>query len=281
MSAMDLPRARRQASSLRRDVLRIVAATAARVARARRRLRPADVRRKGLGDFVTRIDIECERDLRRALQSLRPEAGFLGEETAPHDLGRDWVWVVDPIDGTSNFARGLPHYAIAVALLWRGNPMLACFHCAPEDALYSAVQGGGAWRGGRRLRMPPARLDDGSMLGCQWYRGQQHLGFLARLQRRGSRIRTLGSTVTQLADVACGRLDGNVQEQGRLWDIAAPGLLIEEAGGRITTWTGAPLFPFADLSAGHTPTVAASPRVHAQLLGLLSGLRPRAVVSRR
>jgi len=281
MTATDSSRAHRRAKALRRDLVPLVATTAARVARAQSRLRPRDVRRKGTGDFVTRIDIASERELSRALRRLLPDAGFLGEETPPRDLGREWLWVVDPIDGTSNFARGLPHYAVSVALLWRGRPMLACCHCAPENAIYAAVHGGGASRNGRRLRVPVAKLDDGAIVGCQWFRGQQHFEFLARLQQRGNRIRTLGSTVTQIADVACGRLDGNVQEQGRVWDVAAAGLVLEEAGGRITTWTGAPLFPFADLSIGHTPTVAASPRVHAQLLGLLQGLQPRPVVSRR
>jgi len=247
----------------------LVTEAAARIARARQRLRPADVRRKGAGDFVTRVDLDCERRLRRQLTALWPAAGFLGEETDPSQIDGDWLWVVDPIDGTSNYARGLPHFAVSVALLWRRRPLLAVVHCAPENALYTAVHGSGARRNGRRIRMPAATLDDGAIVGCQWHRGQQDLAFLARLQQRGNRIRTLGSTVTQLADVAMGRLDGNVQEQGRSWDIAAAGLVVEEAGGRFTTWTGQPVFPFADLAVAHTPTVAAGPRVHASLLRLL------------
>lgn len=259
----------------------LVTEAAAYIARARRRLRPGDIRRKGVGDFVTRVDLQCERLLRRRLGALLPTAGFLGEETDPTAIDRDWLWVVDPVDGTSNFARGLPHFAVSVALLWRRRPVLAVVHCAPEQALYTAVRGGGARRNGRPIRIPRTSLDDASIVGCQWHRGQQQLGFLARLQQRGNRIRTFGCTVTQLADVAMGRLDGNVQEQGRSWDIAAAGLLVEEAGGRFTDWTGAPVFPFADLAIGHTPTVAAGPRVHGDLLRLLRGLQPRLVVSPR
>jgi myo-inositol-1(or 4)-monophosphatase len=272
---------RQQAEALRRPTLVLVAAAAHRIAHAQRRLRPADVHRKGVGDFVTRVDIECERTLRRQLTALLPEAGFLGEETDPRQVDRDWLWVVDPVDGTSNFARGLPHFAVSVALLHLRRPLLAVIHCAPENALYTAVQGSGARRNGRRFRIPRTALDDGAIVGCQWHRGQQQLGFLARLQQRGNRIRTLGCTVTQLADVAMGRLDGNVQEQGRSWDIAAAGLLVEEAGGRFTTWSGEPVFPFLDLSVGHTPSVAAGPKVHAALLGLLRGLTPTLVVSHR
>lgn len=254
---------------LRAPLLALVAATARRAARARQRLRPQDVRRKGVGDFVTAVDERLEASLRRALRCLLPEAGFLGEESAPTDLDRPWLWVVDPIDGTSNYARGLPHFAVSVALLRGRQPVLAVVHCAPENACYDAVLGRGARRDGRRVRVPNGRLDDGAVLGCQWFRGQQRLGFLARLQRCGGRIRTLGSTVTQLADVVMGRIDGNVQEQGRIWDLAAAGLLVVEAGGCFTDWSGRPVLPFADLKVGHTSTVAAPANVHPDLLRLL------------
>lgn len=261
--------------------MQLVAAAARRIARAQQRLRPADVRRKGVGDFVTRVDLACERALRRQLTALLPEAGFLGEESDGRHVDHDWLWVVDPVDGTSNYARGLPHFAVSVALLHRRRPLLAVVHCAPENALYSAVRGLGARRNGRRIRVPTRTLDDAAIVGCQWHRGQQQLAFLARLQRRGNRIRTFGCTVTQLMDVAMGRLDANVQQQGRSWDIAAAGLVLEEAGGRFTTWSGAPVFPFEDLAVGHTPSVAAGPRIHAALLRLLRGTRPGLVVSRR
>ena len=186
-------------------------------------------------------------------------------------LERDLVWVVDPIDGTSNFARGLPHHAVAVALLERGDPVLAVLHCEPEDAVYVALRGLGVRRNARRIRMPRRRLDESAVIGCQWHRGQQRLGFLARLQSRGNRVRTLGSTVTQLADVAMGRLDANVQEQGRIWDFAAAGLVVEEAGGRFTDWAGRRLFPLRNLAAtGHCRSLAAGPAVHRQLLALLA-----------
>lgn len=269
------------AETLRLPLTALARGAGARIVRARRRLRPGDVRRKAVGDFVTRIDVDCEHALRADLARMLPAAGFLGEETDPNAIDSEWLWVVDPIDGTSNFARGLPQFAVSIALLWRGQPKLAVVHCLPEDATYAAVHGRGARRDGRRLRMPPSQLDDAAILGCQWHRGQQELDFLARLQRRGNRIRTFGSTVTQLADVAMGRLDGNVQQQGRLWDVAAAGLLVEEAGGRFTTWSGERVFPCRDLMFEHVATVAAGPRVHRVLIELLHGCRPELVVSRR
>lgn len=261
---------RRVARRVEPQVTAAVAAIASRLLPAQRRLRPGDVTRKGVGDFVTAIDVRSERRLRAWLQRALPEAGFLGEETDPADLGRDWLWVVDPIDGTSNYAHGLCHFAVAVALLHHGDPQLAVVHAFPEDARYVARRGAGATRNGRRIRIPRGRSDDGAILGCQWFRGQQDLQFLADLQRDGGRIRTLGSSVTQLVDVAMGRLDANVQQQGRIWDLAAAGLIVEEAGGRFTDWRGRRVLPFADLAVEHTPTIAAPPRVHRRVLTLLA-----------
>lgn len=270
MREQQLAKAARQTAPLVERFVRWIRRAAHLVGNAQSQLRARDVQRKGEGDFVTAIDLRAERLLRPALTRLWPDAGFLGEESDPRDLDRAWLWVVDPIDGTSNFANGLPHFAISAALLHGGHPVLAAIHCFPENRLYLARHGRGTLRDGKRLRIPDGRLDDGSMFGCQWFRGQQDLDFVRRLQRRGARIRTIGSTVTQLADVAAGRLHANVQEQGRTWDIAAAGLVVLEAGGRFTTWSGRPVFPFPRLDIGHTATVAAPPNIHRGVLRLLA-----------
>ena len=235
--------------------------------------RRGDVRRKGPGDFVTAVDLAAERWLRGRLADLVPGAGFLGEETPSSDLERGFVWCVDPIDGTSNYAHGLPQYAVAVALLERCRPVVASVWTAPEQALYAAARGLGATRNGRRLRIPAGRRDDAAIHGAQWFRGSEDLRFLGALQKHGARIRTFGSTVVQLMDVACGRLDANVQQQGRIWDLAAAGLVVEEAGGRFTDWGGKPVFPFPSLAVEHTASLAAPANVHRQVLAALAPLR--------
>lgn len=255
--------------SARREARAAVLGVAPRIVRARDGGRRTAAERKGVGDFVTSVDRAAERTLRRRLCAALPAAGFLGEESPPAELDRELVWVVDPIDGTSNFAAGLPQFAVAVALLHRGAPVLATMWCEPEAVLYEAIHGRGAFRQGKPLRLGPGRFDDGAIVGAQWHRGQQDLEFLERLQRTGARIRTFGCTVTQLADVAAGRLDGNVQQQGRVWDIAAPGFLVEAAGGVVTDWAGRRVFPFVDLTVEHTPTVAAPRNVHRLILRTL------------
>jgi myo-inositol-1(or 4)-monophosphatase len=274
MVSADKLRVGKQANRIRSTLHDIVTRIAADVAKAQARLRPAHIKRKAVGDFVTAIDLRSEKQLRRELTKLLPEAGFLGEESEATGLHNDWLWVVDPIDGTSNFSRGLPHFAVSVALLYRRQPVLAAIHCAPESAIYTAVHGMGCWRNRRRLKAPRARFDDGAIIGCQWFRGQNDMRFLPRLQSKGARIRTLGSTVVQLADVVRGRLDGNVQQQGRLWDFAAAGLVAVEAGLRFTDWRGKAVFPIKDLLVEHTATIAATPAVHRQIVALLKRFSP-------
>lgn len=270
MRAAELERVIKVGMRLRKSLGEVVRELAASILKAQARLRPSDVTRKGVGDFVTAIDLRSEKRLRRELRQLLPDAGFLGEETDPDLIDSDWLWIVDPIDGTSNFARGLPQFSVSVALLHRGQPILGVVHCQPEDALYVAVHRNGVWRNGRRVTTPRGRFDDGAMVGCQWFRGQADMSFLPALQSEGARIRTLGSTVVQLADCVMGRLDANVQQQGRLWDFAAAGLLAIEAGLRFTDWSGKPVFPVRDLHVVHTATVAARPNVHKRIVALLA-----------
>lgn len=223
-----------------------------------------------MGDFVTSVDVAVEKRLSRALLAEFPEHGFLGEESPPTRLDADFVWVVDPIDGTSNFAQGLPQCGVSVACLHHGEPVAAAVHCFPEDALYSARRGGGLHRNRTRLRTPDVVLDDATLLGVQWFRGAFEPEWLGPLFGSGARIRVLGSTVVQICDVAAGRLHGNVQSQGMPWDIAAVGLLAEEAGCRFTDWSGGRVFPLTDLaSPQHHPSITAPPAVHRALVRLL------------
>lgn len=235
--------------------------------------RPQELLRKGEGDFVTAVDHRAERRMRRFLRERHPEHGFLGEEGGGERLDAEYVWVVDPIDGTSNFGRGLASFAISVACVRKGQPVAAALVCWPEGATYSAALGRGARRNGRRLVIPRGRSDDGAILGVQWIRGAVEVPFLGRLLATGARIRVLGSTVVQYCEVARGSLDANVQEQGRIWDLAACGLVATEAGAALTDFAGRPLLPFPNLSGeAHYPSVVGSAPVVRRLVRALAGL---------
>ena len=255
---------------LERTARRAAQAIGALIVRRRSGLGRIAAQRKGEGDFVTGVDVAAERRLRRLLLAEHPDHGFLGEESGATALDAPYVWVVDPIDGTSNYLHGLAHYGVSIACLHEGMPIAAAIHAMPDDVVYSAAAGLGARRGRGRLQLARTHLDDNAVLGMQWLRGVCELPWLPRLLGTGARVRVQGSTVTQLCDVAAGRLDGNVQEQGHVWDIAAASLIVIEAGGRFTCWNGAPILPFATLSAAeHYPSLAAPPGVHEQLVDLL------------
>lgn len=232
------------------------------------------VRRKGAGDFVTTFDLRCERALRRSLLARHPEHGFLGEETGAHRSDADFVWVVDPIDGTSNFVQGLPCFAVSASCLHRGMPVAAAVVAAPRGEVFTAARGLGARLGARRLRLRRTQLDDAAVLGVQWVRAVHEPGLHRMLAASGARVRVLGSSVTQICDVACGRLHGNLQTQGKVWDLAAPVLIAAEAGARVTDWLGRPLLPFVDLDPDrHHPSWIAPEPIHAQLLAPLARTR--------
>ncbi len=266
---------------LRPDVLRTalksavdaVLIAAAHATKNADREAPRKMRRKGPGDFVTKVDEQCEALMRRTLRRGIREAGFVGEEGGAENADRELCWVVDPIDGTSNYARGLPQWAVAAALVADGEPVVAAIWSEPESALYTAVIGEGALRNGTPMGRPKPRWNDGSVVGCQWRIGKPNLGMLSALQREGARVRSYGSTIVQMLDVASGRLDANVQEQGRPWDLAAASLVLHEIGATVTDWKGKPLFPLTDFATGHHPSLAAMPTVHRRLLPLLRQVR--------
>ncbi|MGE0141867.1 MAG: inositol monophosphatase [Planctomycetota bacterium] len=231
-----------------------------------------DVRRKGEGDFVTAVDVRLERSIRREIAARHPDHGFLGEESGASRPDARFQWVIDPIDGTSNFAQGLPIYAVAVACLHDRDPIAAAVWSAPNAARFAAARGLGAWFDGRRLRSGDLPLDDAAVVGAQWLRGAHESKLLRALAASGARVRVFGSTVTQICDVAAGRLLANVQTQGRIWDVAAPFLIAKEAGCSVTDWRGAPILPFPDLATDrHYPSLIAPPRAHARLRELLRG----------
>lgn len=224
-----------------------------------------------MGDPVTDLDLAGEHRLRQRIARRWPGHGFIGEETGLSDVDRAHVWIVDPIDGTANFAAGLSPWGVSIACLRDGMPVAGAVYVFPEDVTVVARRGSGTHVGRRRIRIPAAaRLDANSVIGVQWFRGATRLPFLPGVLGTGTRVRVFGSTVVQLCDVARGRLQANVQEQGKLWDIAAAGLIVQEAGGNFARFDGRPIFPFsaAQLDQDHS-SVAGPPGVYRQLIRLL------------
>jgi myo-inositol-1(or 4)-monophosphatase len=192
---------------------------------------------KGPGDFVSRADRESERIIKEELRGGRPTYGWLGEETG-EEKGEDPTrrWIVDPLDGTTNFLHGLPHWAISIALEHRGEVVAGVIYDPVKDELFWAEKGQGAWMNDRRMRVS-GRRDMASAIFATGVpfggRGTlpETLADLARLSPVCAGVRRWGSAALDLAYVAAGRVEGYWERRISAWDIAAGMILVREAGG--------------------------------------------------
>ncbi|MGB8812446.1 MAG: inositol monophosphatase family protein [Paracoccaceae bacterium] len=195
---------------------------------------------KGPGDFVTRADREAERMIKEDLMGARPTYGWLGEETGETE-GADPTrrWIVDPLDGTTNFLHGLPHWAVSIALEHKGEVVSAVVFDAAKDEMYVAEKGAGTWMNESRMRVSGRR----SMTEAVFATGVPFGGRgplpatlqdLARLMPVCAGVRRWGAASLDLAYVAAGRFDGYWERDLKAWDIAAGLLLVKEAGGMVS-----------------------------------------------
>lgn len=195
---------------------------------------------KGPGDFVSKADREAERLIKEELMGARPTYGWLGEETGEED-GQDPTrrWIVDPLDGTTNFLHGMPHWAVSIALEHKGEIVSAVVYDAAKDELFWAEKGAGAWMNDRRMRVSGRREMHEAVFATGVPFGAKStlpamLQDLARLMPACAGVRRWGAASLDLAYVAAGRYDGYWERELQAWDIAAGLLLVKEAGGFVS-----------------------------------------------
>ena len=187
---------------------------------------------KGRHDVVTAMDREVERFIRTAISMRFPGDSIIGEEEGGG--AGDHLWLVDPIDGTANYARGQPRYCVSIGYLERGVPVLGAIYDPSLDWLYSAARGEGAWRDGERMAVSPVAEMSAATVECGWSTrrtADDYLALLARVLHAGAAIRRAGSGALGLADVAAGRVEGYCELHINAWDCAAGIVLVQEAGG--------------------------------------------------
>lgn len=195
---------------------------------------------KGPGDFVSKADREAERIIKEELMGGRPTYGWLGEETGGED-GQDPTrrWIVDPLDGTTNFLHGMPHWAISIALEHKGEIVSGVVYDPAKDEMFWAEKGSGAWlNDSRRIRVSGRRVMSEAVFATGVPFGAKKtlpatLQDLARLMPACAGVRRWGAAALDLAYVAAGRFDGYWERELQPWDIAAGLLLVKEAGGMI------------------------------------------------
>jgi len=224
-----------------------IAVTAARragdiITRSLDRNGKVNVQQKNHNDFVTEIDQLAEKDIIATIRRAYPTHSILAEESGRH-RGDDYQWIIDPLDGTSNFIHGFPHFAVSIAIAYRGQLEHAVIYDPIRQELFTASRGAGAKLNDYRIRVGQRKNLQESLLGTGFpYRSHEHLttylrGF-ATLLPQCAGMRRAGSAALDLAYVAAGRLDGFWEMGLHPWDIAAGALLIKEAGGIISDFNG-------------------------------------------
>jgi len=227
------------------------------------------VGQKGRGNIVTDVDLAVERAVRELLTAEYPGHVILSEETGPHQRSDGWLWVLDPLDGTRNYASGIPHFCFNLALCHAGQPLLALTYDPVRREGFFALKGGGARLGRHRLRASQKESVQASVVGVDMgydsRRAHLLLALLHDLWPGVQSVRIMGSAALGLAYAACGRYDLYIHHFLYPWDLAAGILLVQEAGGIITDRDGGPV------SLDSQGVIAGGPRVHADFLKLASG----------
>ena len=261
-----------------RDLLDLVAVAeaaadaAAAVLGTADRPAPEAWQEKGPSDYVTVVDRDAELAVADRLTTLMPGSIVVGEELTP-EAGRDGrvVWIVDPLDGTTNYLHGYPQYAVSIAALAEGELAAGVILDVPRAVRYRAWRGGGAWAGSERLAVSRVERPEWALVGTGYPFKQPDLlpvyqRQFAAMMTATAGVRRAGSAALDLADVAQGRFDAFWELVLSPWDVAAGALLVREAGGLITTLDG-------DRDVLHTgAVVAGNPHLHPWLLDFLRKL---------
>ncbi len=217
-------------------------------------------------DFVSEVDRQAEAEIMRELRRAHPDHAFLGEESGTSGkAGARYTWAIDPLDGTHNYLRGIPHFAVSIAMLDRGEPVHGVILDPLRNEIYTASKGDGAFLNDRRIRVGKRESLDGALLATGFpYRERQHLdaqlGMTRELLKRAEDIRRTGSAALDLAWTAAGRLDGYFETGLEVWDMAAGCLIVREAGGRYCNMAGVDGLP----ESGHL--VAANHHIAEQMI---------------
>jgi len=237
------------------------------------------ITKKQQSDFVTEVDKAAEAAIIDVLREAYPEYGILAEEsglTAGTDADSEYQWIIDPLDGTTNFIHGFPQYAVSIALAHKGQLIEAVIYDTLRNEMFTASKGGGAFLNERRIRVSKCLKLEDALIGTGFpYRVFTHvdayMGIFKELSQRTAGIRRPGAASLDLAYVACGRLDGFWEFGLCPWDMAAGCLLISEAGGLVSDLSGGETY----MKSGNL--IAGTPKVFAQLLQVVDTHRTAAL----
>jgi myo-inositol-1(or 4)-monophosphatase len=233
------------------------------IVRAIPRLESVEIHSKGRNDFVTNVDKAAEADIIETIRRLHPDHAFLAEESGASANQSDVVWIIDPLDGTTNFMHGNPVFAVSIAAQIRGRLEHAVVFDPMRQELFTASRGEGAQVDGKRIRVSKQATLEGSLIATGFpYRADspwidEYMAMLKTVMVRCAGLRRPGAAALDLAYVAAGRVDGFWEMGLKPWDTAAGTLLITEAGGRVGTLTGEEYKQGGHIVAGPSKVYAA------------------------
>jgi myo-inositol-1(or 4)-monophosphatase len=224
-------------------------------------------------DFASELDEDAEKAAIKELRRAHPEYAILGEESGVQGKGHS-AFVIDPLDGTSNYLRGFPHWCVSIALVEGGEPQHAVIFDPLRNELFTASRGSGAVLNDRKIRIAERKDLAGAVLATGFpprerERAPAQLECVRELLRDAEDIRRTGSAALDLAYVACGRLDGYFESGVKPWDIAAGVLLVREAGGRVCDYRGAATGPLDARGIPGRPLIAGNQKLSIELHKLI------------
>lgn len=204
----------------------------------------------GFNNLVSYVDKEAERKLVTALRKVVPQAGFITEEgTVEQSRQHEYNWIIDPLDGTTNFLHGLPIFAISIGLTRGDETIAGVVHHIVRNECFHAVENGAAYCNDKEIRVSPLPSLQESLLatGFPYYHSKNQNSYLEIIKdflEKSHGIRRLGSAAIDLAYVACGRLEGFFEYNLNAWDVAAGAFIVQRAGGKVTDFKGGSNFLF-------------------------------------
>ncbi len=226
---------------------------------------------KGMNDLVTQVDKSAEAAIIEIIQKAYPNHGIVGEESGFHP-GNEFVWVIDPLDGTMNYVHGFPQFAVSIGIKQRDHLEHGVIYDPISQDLYTATRGTGAYLNNRRIRVTERNSLKGALVGTAFPfhdrqakpHGVPHLEILQKIFMSGADVRRTGCASLNLAYIAAGRLDGFWESGLKEWDIAAGVLIVREAGGFVSDFNAENGF----LESGNI--IAGTRKVHQELLDIIS-----------
>lgn len=243
---------------LQQDLIVLVKETGDFIREESRKFDHSKIEYKGKNDLVSYVDKEAEKRLVKGLSEILPGSGFIAEEGTSTKKSDTYNWIIDPLDGTTNFTHGLPVYAISVALMKRNELVLGVVYELNRDECFHASKGEGAFLNHAPIKVSPIKTIDKALLatGFPYYDFEQmnkYLAILNDFMQNTHGLRRMGSAAVDLVYTACGRFEGFFEYNLNAWDVAAGALIVQEAGGTVTDFKGGSDFLFGrEIIAGNT-----------------------------